>query len=50
MDRSLELEQVLMRLCQQRGISEAELGLSTPLGTRVAMPQVEQYSAGDLDE
>jgi hypothetical protein len=38
MDRTLELEQCLMRLVQERGISEAELGLSTPLGTPIQLP------------
>jgi hypothetical protein len=50
MDRSLELEGVLMRICQEKGIGEHELGLSVPLGTTIKLPQVAQYSAQDLDE
>ncbi|KAI8911077.1 helix-loop-helix DNA-binding domain-containing protein [Gorgonomyces haynaldii] len=38
MDRTLELEQVLMTLCQTRGINENDLGLSFPLGTPIQMP------------
>ena len=42
MDRTMELEQVLMRLCQQKGIEEAELGLSVPLGTPIQLPTLNQ--------
>jgi hypothetical protein len=40
MDRTLELEQCLMRLCQNRGIDEHELGLSVPLGTPIQLPAI----------
>ena len=38
MDRTLELEQCLMRVCLARGIEEKELGLSVPLGSTIALP------------
>jgi hypothetical protein len=40
MDRTLELEQCLMRLCQTKGINESELGLSVPLGTPIQLPAI----------
>ncbi|KAJ3303387.1 Transcription factor E3 [Kappamyces sp. JEL0829] len=49
MDRTLELEQCLMRLCQARGIDESELGLAMPLGTPIQLPALTQHSAQDLD-
>jgi hypothetical protein len=42
-------QQVLMRLCQQRGIAESDLGLTVPLGTPIQMPVIAQYSSQDLD-
>ena len=51
MDRTLELEQCLMRLCQNRGIDEAELGLSMPLGTPIQLPALNQNpSPLDMDD
>jgi hypothetical protein len=38
MDRTLELEQCLMRLVQERGLDEAEFCLSIPLGTPIQLP------------
>jgi hypothetical protein len=49
MDRTLELEQCLMRLCQVRGIDEQELGLTMPLGTPIQLPALTQHSAQDVD-
>ncbi|KAI8896296.1 helix-loop-helix DNA-binding domain-containing protein [Globomyces pollinis-pini] len=49
MDRTLELEQVLMRLCQQRGIDEQELGLTMPLGTPIQLPALSQNN-NDMDD
>ncbi|KAJ3310166.1 hypothetical protein HDV04_005360 [Boothiomyces sp. JEL0838] len=49
MDRTLELEQCLMRLCQNRGIDESELGLSMPLGTPIQLPALNQSNNLDLD-
>lgn len=50
MDRTLELEQVLMRVCQTRGIEESELGLTMPLGTPIQLPALQQHSSQDLEE
>ncbi len=36
----LPLEQCLMRLCQQKGIDEGELGLQMPLGTPIQLPNL----------
>jgi hypothetical protein len=48
-DRSLELEQVLMRLCQQYGINENSLNLSMPLGSEIQMPAFSQsYQECDI--
>ena len=50
MDRTLELEQVLMRLCQQRGINEQELGLSMPLGTPIQLAALNASTPEDVED
>eukprot|EP00842_Homolaphlyctis_polyrhiza_P005774 jgi/Hompol1/6198/HPOL_000610-RA len=40
MERTMELEAVMLRLIQQHGIAEADLGLSVPLGTRFELPNI----------
>lgn len=47
MDRTLELEQVLMRICLERGINESELGLSSPLGTTIQLPLFRDAPGGE---
>jgi Helix-loop-helix DNA-binding domain len=47
MDRTMELESVLAQICQSRGISEAELGLSMPLGTPITLPQLNTHLDDD---
>jgi hypothetical protein len=47
MDRTLELEQVLMRICLDRGINESELGLSAPLGTTIQLPLFRDAPGGE---
>lgn len=49
MDRTLELEQCLMRLCLARGIDEKELGLSVPLGSTIQLPVMSANSTSADD-
>ena len=47
MDRTLELEQCLMRLCLDKGIKESELELSVPLGTTIQLPVMNTTNFND---
>jgi hypothetical protein len=49
MDRTMELEAILLRLTKTHGINEHELGLSMPLGTPIQLPLLQQHS-DDQDE
>nr|KAJ3421380.1 hypothetical protein HK105_003723 [Polyrhizophydium stewartii] len=49
MERTMELESVLQRLIQERGISEAELGLSVPLGTPIELPNINGTTPEDVE-
>lgn len=44
MDRTLELEQCLMRICEKMGVKEEELGLSYQLGSPVNLPQLQDHN------
>ena len=44
MDRTLELEQCLMKICEQKGLSEKDLKLSFQLGTPVPVPQLQDHN------
>ena len=44
MDRTLELEQCLMKICEQKGLSENDLKLSFKLGTPVPVPQLQDHN------
>jgi hypothetical protein len=49
MDRTMELEHVLLKVCRQYGIKESDLGLSMPLGTPIQLPAMSTTEVYDED-
>ncbi|KAI8929233.1 helix-loop-helix DNA-binding domain-containing protein [Entophlyctis helioformis] len=50
MERTMELERVLQKLIEERGIPEADLGLSMPLGTQIELPNIAANSSSQYDD